>query len=212
MKLMIEFEKLPILGIIRGIKPPEVEPLVEAVVESGLKTIEITMNTDRAQSLIKSAVKAASGRLVIGAGTVLTKDDLNKALDSGARFIVSPVVIDGVLNYCLKKSIPVFPGAFSPAEVYRAWSLGAYMVKVFPAKFFGPDYFKELKGPFADVKLLACGGVNKNNLADFFSNGASAVSFGASIFRREWLSTKKFSLIRDSIKELISAYKQRRQR
>jgi len=198
-----EFEKLPVMGILCGAEPEEIEPLIEAVVSAGLRTMEITMNTAGAPKLIRLAVRAARGRLTIGAGTVLKGSDLRSALDGGATFIVLPTFVREVVEECLKEKIPVFPGALTPQEIHNAWRGGATMVKVFPAKFFGPEYFKEIKGPFQDIKLLACGGVTPGNIGSFFSCGASAVAFGGSIFKKEWLKNRRFSLISDSIKTLI---------
>jgi 2-dehydro-3-deoxyphosphogluconate aldolase/(4S)-4-hydroxy-2-oxoglutarate aldolase len=200
------FNELPILGILRGIGADAVETLTESIVSSGLKTVEITMNTDDAPYLIRKMAGAADNRFAIGAGTVLSMDDLRSALDAGASFIVLPVMISDVVEYCANHSIPVFPGAFTPQEIYTAWSAGATMVKVFPAKFFGPDYFREIRGPFGEIKLLACGGITSDSIGSFFSSGASAVAFGGSIFRKEWLHSRKFSLIEMAIKELISRY------
>ncbi len=204
-----EFKNLPIMGILRGVDPSIIGPLTEAVVLSGLGTIEVTMNTPSASVAIKEMVKAAKGRLVVGAGTVLSLDDLKLALDSGATFVVSPTVVDEVLEYCVKEKIPVFPGALTPGEISNAWGKGATMVKVFPAKVFGPDYFKEIKGPFADIELMACGGVNVDNIAEFFAYGASAVAFGASIFKKQWLLNKDFALIEQKIRKLIKAYNEK---
>lgn len=201
-----QFQQLPILGILRGIKIEDVDAIVEAVVFSGLKTIEIAMNTQDASVLICQMVKASDGRLTIGAGTVLTMDDLKAALDAGSSFIVLPTLQRDVVEYCVKHAVPVFPGAFTPQEIYDAWNAGAAMVKVFPAKFLGPSYIKEIKGPLNNVKLLACGGVNKDNIKEFFLSGASAVAFGAGIFRAEWIAEKKFSLIEEAIKSLIVGF------
>lgn len=201
------FKKLPIMGIARGIKTEDVAPLVDAVMAGGLETLEITMNTQNAQALITQTVEASGNRLMVGAGTVLNLDSLKIALDAGATFIVTPVVVDEVMEYCTKNVIPVFPGALTPGEIYRAWSLGATMVKVFPAKFFGPEYFNEIKGPFADIELLACGGVTSENLPSYFSNGADAVSFGGSILRKDWLANKEFGLITDGVRKLIGSFK-----
>ena len=201
-----DFRQLPILGILRGITEVDIEPLTESVIRSGLKTIEIAMNTPKATDLIAKMVQLAQGRLTVGAGTVLTTDQLQSAVDAGATFIVSPTVVDDVVGHCAKNNIAVFPGALTPTEIYRAWESGATMVKVFPAKLFGPDYFKEIKGPFDKIELLACGGVNPQNIESFFTAGASGVAFGASIFRREWIEEKKFSLIEDNIKSLIGSY------
>lgn len=200
------FRKKPVMGILRGIELDVVEPLVETVLDSGLETIEITMNTKDAPKLIRHAVKAAKKRLMIGAGTVLNKESLTQALDAGATFIVMPVLVTDCMEYCVKNYIPVFPGALSPHEIYNAWSKGATMVKVFPARFFGPDYFKEIKGPFNDIELLACSGVTPENLKSYFLNGASAVSFGASVFRSEWLVKKDFESIAGCIKEFLREF------
>jgi len=115
---------------------------------------------------------------------VLTLQDLESALGSGAGFIVLPVLVRAVVEYCVKNKIPVFPGALTPQEIYQAYASGATMVKVFPAKFFGPEYFREIKGPFNKIELLACGGVTPENLKNYFASGANAVTFGASVLRR----------------------------
>ncbi|NQT06573.1 MAG: bifunctional 4-hydroxy-2-oxoglutarate aldolase/2-dehydro-3-deoxy-phosphogluconate aldolase [Candidatus Omnitrophica bacterium] len=200
------FKRLPILGILRGVDKDVIDSLTEAMVSPGLKTVEITMNTKDAPDCIKSMVKAAKGRLTIGAGTVLTVDAMQEALDAGATFIVMPTLVPEVMEYCAKKSIPAFPGALTPQEIYNAWRAGAAMVKVFPSKFFGPSYIKEIKGPFQDIELLACGGVTPDNIKDHFSSGASAVAFGGSIFKKEWLDLGKFGNIEKSIRTLLTNY------
>jgi len=116
-----------------------------------------------------------------------------------------PVLIKDVTEYCVKNKIPVFPGALTPKEIYAAWRSGATMVKVFPAVFFGPEYFKEIKAPFNDIELLACSGVRPDNLEAYFSNGASAVSFGASVFKKEWLGFRDFKSIGKRIEEYLEA-------
>lgn len=202
-----EFKKLPIMGILRGIKEEDIDPLAEAVISSGLKTIEITMNTPDAAGLIRRMRKTASGQLTIGAGTVLNKNDAKSALDAGATFIVLPACIDEVVDFCVENRIPVFPGALTPTEIYHAARRGATMVKVFPAKFFGPGYLKEIKGPFNDISLLACGGVDEENIGTFFSHRADAVAFGASIFKPDLIARKDFSAIGAAVERLISAWR-----
>lgn len=201
------FKKLPILGILRCSGPAPIEELVETIVSSGLETIEITMNSDSAESLIKRAVRASKGRLMIGAGTVLGMDTLKAALDAGATFIVSPTLVEDVTEYCVKHAIAVFPGALTPQEIYNAWRKGATMVKVFPAAMFGPSYIKEIKAPFGDIELLACGGITPENIKTYFESGAGAVAFGGSIFKKSSLDKKEFKLIERSIKDLISSIK-----
>jgi 2-dehydro-3-deoxyphosphogluconate aldolase / (4S)-4-hydroxy-2-oxoglutarate aldolase len=202
-----EFERLPVMGILRGIDENMVEQLTECIVSSGLQTVEITMNTERATELIRKMVIKARGRLTIGAGTVLTVTQLEDAMKAGATFAVSPVIADDVTEYCFKNNIAVFPGALTPNEIYKAWNMGATMVKVFPAKAFGIGYFKEVKAPLNDIKLMATGGVTAENAHEFFLNGANAISFGASIFKPDWLKAGEYSKIEDAIKELIMGCK-----
>ncbi len=203
---VVKFKAKPILGILRGADKSNIAPLVETVISAGLGTLEITMNTPNAPELIKIAKKVSGERLTLGAGTVLNLKDLKLALASKASFIVMPVLVQEVAAYCVKRKIPVFPGALTPQEIYQAWDAGATMVKVFPAKFFGPEYFKEIKGPFDQIKLLACGGVTPENLKDYFNSGASAVTFGASVFRKEWLAAKDYKSIGQAVKCFITAW------
>jgi 2-dehydro-3-deoxyphosphogluconate aldolase/(4S)-4-hydroxy-2-oxoglutarate aldolase len=116
-----------------------------------------------------------------------------------------PAMQREVVAYCVNNNIPVFPGAFTPLEIHNAWTAGATMVKVFPSQFFGPAYFKALKGPFDKIKLMACGGVNQSTIKDYFSNGADAVAFGASIFKKELIAKKDFISIENNIKSFLSA-------
>ncbi len=196
------FEELPLLGIIRGAAPDDIEPLVEAAVRAGLRAIEITMNTSGAPGLISGAVDVSGGRIDVGAGTVLSVKDLDGAVKAGASFIVTPSIVADVADSCVREKIPFFPGAFTPKEVFDAWGAGACMVKLFPSGMFGPRYIKELKGPFDKIKIMAVGGVRPENISEYFSNGADAVAFGSSVFRKEWLEAKDFA----SIGKLMGEY------
>ncbi len=205
---LARFKQLPILGILRLSDPAPVEELVETIISSGLETIEIAMNSDSAARLIERAVETSKGRLMIGAGTVMNMDIMKAALDAGATFIVMPTLVEDVVRYCVKKSVPVFPGALTPQEIYNARRAGATMVKVFPcAVIGGPAYIKEVRAPFNDIELLACGGVRSENIKAYFTAGAAAVAFGGSIFRKELLDKGDFAVIERSIKELIQSAK-----
>lgn len=196
------------MGIVRGLELAQLEPLLETVITAGLETLEITMNTTGAAELITKACEFSKDRLMIGAGTVLNVDTLNSSLKAGASYIVMPMMEADVIAYCVENNIPVFPGALTPQEIYYAWLAGATMVKIFPTKAVGPDYFKEIKGPFNQVKLLACGGVSDANVKQFVDNGADAIAFGNEIFKPEWLEKKQYDLIGQKIKDLIQAYYQ----
>ncbi|MDP3792014.1 MAG: bifunctional 4-hydroxy-2-oxoglutarate aldolase/2-dehydro-3-deoxy-phosphogluconate aldolase [Candidatus Omnitrophota bacterium] len=204
------FKKKPVIGILRGIEPDVIEELTETVIFAGLGAIEITMNTNGAAALIAKMARCAKGRIAVGAGTVLKKDSLKSALDAGATFIVTPVMVEDVVKYCVRNKIPVFPGALAPSEIYNAWDAGATMVKVFPSSCFGAKYFKEIKGPFNEIELLACGGVTPENMNDYFANGAAAIAFGAGVFKKEWLAKKDFASIGAAVKRYVDGLKQKK--
>jgi 2-dehydro-3-deoxyphosphogluconate aldolase/(4S)-4-hydroxy-2-oxoglutarate aldolase len=201
------FRRLPLLGILRGIRGNDVSPLADVVAEGGLEAIEITMNTADAAVLIRRMVAASRDRFMVGAGTVLTVQQLEEAVNAGATFAVMPTLVADVVESCVTRGTPVFPGALTPLEIFNAWKAGATMVKVFPAGSFGPGYLREIKGPFADIELLACGGVTAHNMSSYFAAGASAVAFGASVFRPEWLQSGSYDRIRSEIKKLVDACK-----
>jgi len=176
---MNDFDALPIIGILRGFNASQTEQIIEAAIRGGLRNIEITMNTPDAAGQIR---RAARGNLNIGAGTVLTRATLDEALEAGAKFIVTPTVQTDIIAECVRQKIPVFPGAFSPTEVLRAWDLGAAMVKIFPAETLGPAYVRALKAPLPHVRLLPTGGVDLQTLPAFLKAGASGFGIGSPLF------------------------------
>jgi 2-dehydro-3-deoxyphosphogluconate aldolase/(4S)-4-hydroxy-2-oxoglutarate aldolase len=193
------------MAILRGITATAVDPLLEAIQAGGLETVEITMNTEGAAALIKKSVQRFGRKMMIGAGTVLNLDSLKSAIDAGATFVVLPVLVREVVSYCVQHKIPVFPGALAPQEIYDAWCAGATMVKVFPARLFGPEYFKEVKGPFRDIELMACSGVTPANLGDYFRNGASAVAIGSSVFSHNRIANGDYAAITRHLREYTNA-------
>lgn len=199
------FRRLPLLGIVRGIAADDVDPLTDLVIEAGLESIEVTMNTPAAPALIRRMAARAGDRLMVGAGTVLDTDMLRDARAAGASFIVMPCLIPSVVEECVTHGVPVFPGALTPHEIHQAHLAGATMVKVFPAGAFGPAYFEEIRGPFAAIELLACGGITSANMGDYFRCGASAVAFGGSVFRRDWLAARRYESVGAEVARLVAA-------
>ena len=199
-------KELPVIGILRGISKEQVEPVIDSIFRAGLKCVEITMNTPDADKLIVKMINLADDKFVVGAGTVINKSDLKKAIDAGAKFIVMPSIVEEVIEYCIINDIPVFPGALTPTEILKAWNMGATMVKVFPATVFGTGYFRDIKAPFRNIELMAVGGVSADNIREFFEMGASGAAFGASIFKKDWLENKEYDKIENGIKAIIKGY------
>lgn len=186
------FNKAPVVGIIRNVPLEDVKRILPIYREAGLTTVEITMNTPGATDMIRYALENEHYGLNIGAGTVCTKDDLDAALDAGAQFIVTPVLSKKVIKSCVKKGIPVFPGAFTPTEIFNAWSLGASMVKIYPATSLGPDYIKDLKAPMNQLKLLPTGGVSLENMNAFLKAGANGLGIGGQLFDKKLIQDKNW--------------------
>jgi 2-dehydro-3-deoxyphosphogluconate aldolase/(4S)-4-hydroxy-2-oxoglutarate aldolase len=202
---LTRFRKLPLMGILRGGDVSVVGELVATLMRAGLETLEITLNTKDAPAMIRRARDVAGDAIMIGAGTVLDRAGVIGALEVGASFIVSPVLVPEVMAECRNRGVPAFPGALTPQEIYAAARAGAAMVKVFPASVFGPSYFHEVRGPFEGVELLACGGVRPSNCADYFDAGAAAVAFGGSVFSLARFAARDYESIGCDVSALVSA-------
>lgn len=201
------FESIPVVGIMRNFTFDIIEKIVPFYQTSGLTTLEVTMNSEGASEIIKT-LSALYPALNIGAGTVCEMEELHAALEAGASFIVTPVLTEEIITFCVDNEIPVFPGAFTPTEVYKAWKLGATAVKVFPASQLGPRYLKELKAPLNKIKLLPTGGVSLENLEDFFKSGAMGAGMGSTLFDKEMISKKDFEGLHLHFKKIVSKVKE----
>jgi len=201
------FKEASILGIIRGASPGSVQGILDACISGGLKFVELTLNSERALPSIELASKEFSGRLCIGAGTVLSLSDTIQAVNAGAQFIVSPTLNVDVASYCGEKGLAYFPGALTPTEIEKSWNAGATMVKVFPASQMGPDYFKTVRGPFDKLLLMAVGGIKVSDATKYLQAGASAVAIGGSVFTPSRIKNKEFESIKSEISKFVSAVK-----
>lgn len=201
------FSKLPIVGIVRNLSFEVLEGILPVYAEAGLTTIEITMNTSGAADMIKFAIANYAGKLNIGAGTVCTEQDLDKALEAGAQFIVTPIINAAIIKKCVDKGIPIFPGAFTPTEVYNAWSLGAAMVKVFPTTLMGAGYIKDLKAPLNQIKLIPTGGVDLENIVSFKKAGADGYGIGSHLFNKELIKEKDWQGLKLYFEQFVNKLK-----
>jgi 2-dehydro-3-deoxyphosphogluconate aldolase/(4S)-4-hydroxy-2-oxoglutarate aldolase len=188
----VKFNSVPVVGIIRGVNPADFEMILRPFINAGLTTLEITLNTSQAGSLICMANDFFRGEVNIGAGTVRSLHDLDLALEYGASFIVTPVLNRAVVRKCVELKIPVFPGAFTPTEISEAFDEGATMIKVFPASSVGPEYIKNVKAPMPEIRLMPTGGVTIENLMAYKNAGADAYGMGSPLFRTDFISQKNW--------------------
>lgn len=197
------FQQMPVIGILRNIAPLHSEKIAELYFESGFTTLEITMNSPGAAATISSLSERFSDRLNIGAGTVCTLEDLEEAISAGASFIVTPVLSEDVIKAAVIKNIPIFPGAFTPSEIYKAWMLGASMVKVFPATVLGPEFIRDVLAPLPYLKLIPTGGVSIDNFNSFLKAGAAGVGVGSTLFPGNLIKEEKW----EKLSELFLRFK-----
>jgi 2-dehydro-3-deoxyphosphogluconate aldolase/(4S)-4-hydroxy-2-oxoglutarate aldolase len=197
------FLKVPIVGIIRNMPFDELTGILSVYAEAGLTTIEITMNTAGAEDMIRFVVENYAGKLNIGAGTVCTEQELENALNAGAQFIVTPVINEIIIKTCVAKGIPIFPGAFTPTEIYNAWSLGATMVKIFPNSVLGPGYIKDVKAPLNQIKLVPTGGVSLDNILDYKKAGADGYGMGSHLFDKKLIQEKDWDGLKTHFSEFV---------
>lgn len=202
-----KFSQLPVVGIIRGMCMEDVMDILPLYVNAGFTTIEFTLNTPDVISIIQAAQHEYNGRLNIGAGTVCDRNDLDKALKAGAQFIVAPIVNEEVMKECVELSIPVFPGAYTATEIYKAWSLGAEMVKVFPATSLGPAYIKDIKAPFNQIKLMPVGGIDLQNCLDFMKAGSDGLGVGSQLFNKKMIQDKNWTLLAEQFEAFANKVK-----
>jgi len=179
------FDKMPIVGIIRNLTVADINFVLPIYKQAGFTTIEITLNTPEALSVISSLALEYKGELNVGAGTVCTLDDLTDAVNAGANFIVTPIFKAEVVKKCVSMEVPIFPGAFSPTEIYEAWELGASMIKLYPASVVGPSYVSAVLAPLNKVKLMPTGGIHLSNMLAFMKAGATSLGIGSELFDKK---------------------------
>lgn len=199
------FAQSPVVGIVRHLTAAEVAQILPIFVDSGLTTIEITMNTPGAGAMIRDAVNRYPTQLNIGAGTVRTLADLDAALLAGAQFIVTPTLNIAVIKWCVAQNVPIFPGAFTPTEIEKAYNLRASMVKVYPAGVLGPDYIRDVKAPLSDIKLLPTGGIGLENLSAFMRAGADGVGMGSQLFDKSLIRGQDWARLGSHFRAVVSA-------
>ena len=189
------------IGIIPAIVLDRVEdaaPLAEALCKGGLPAAEVTYRTACAHDAM-IAMKKARPDLIVGAGTVLTKEQVDSAIDAGAEFIVAPGLNPEVVKYCQEKNVPVVPGLSTASEREQAWSLGLHTVKFFPAEAMGGiKTIKALCGPYETMTFLPTGGVNEKNMLDYLSFNKIFAVGGTWMVKADLIKNGQF----DKIEEL----------
>ncbi|MEV6772945.1 bifunctional 4-hydroxy-2-oxoglutarate aldolase/2-dehydro-3-deoxy-phosphogluconate aldolase [Nocardia sp. NPDC051030] len=166
----------PVIAILRAATAARFAEVTAVLHETGITTVEFTLNTPGALDAIRECAGAAHP---VGAGTVLTARDAGRAIDAGAAYLITPVVVTEVIEEGRRSGVPVICGAFTLTEIHTAWTAGAAMVKVFPASVGGPGYIKSILAPLPDIPLVPTGGVGITDAKAYLDAGATALGIGS---------------------------------
>ncbi len=201
-------------GIVAVVRSPDSEKLVEAaraLADGGVTVVEITMSVPDALGVVRRVRHALGDRVLLGAGTILDAETGRAALLAGAEYLVAPTLNLDVIRLCRRYDKLVMPGAFTPTEILTAWEAGADIVKVFPAEVVGPAFFKALRGPLPQVRLMPTGGVDLTTAAAFLKAGACCLGVGGQLVEPRAVAEGNFDRLRDLARQYVTVVKQARQ-
>src|SRR5579885_2041147 len=200
-----------IVAVVRAPDPAGLVEVVRALADGGVTVAEVTFTVPGAAEVIRAAKRELGDRVLLGAGTVLDPETARVALLAGAEFVVAPTVNPDVIRLCRRYDKVVMPGAFTPTEILTAWEAGADIVKVFPAEVVGPAFFKALRGPLPQVRLMPTGGVDLTTAAAFLKAGACCLGVGGQLVEPRAVAEADFDRIRDLARQYRDIVKQVRQ-
>jgi 2-dehydro-3-deoxyphosphogluconate aldolase / (4S)-4-hydroxy-2-oxoglutarate aldolase len=193
-------------GVVAVVRSPNSGQLVEvcrALADGGVTVVEITMTVPDALDVVRAVRRALGDRVLLGAGTILDPETARAALLAGAEYLVAPTVNLDVIQMCQRYDKLVMPGAFTPTEILAAWEAGADIVKVFPADVLGPAFFKAVRGPLPQVRLMPTGGVDLTTAADFLKAGACCLGVGSQLVEPKAVAAGNFDRIRDLARQYV---------
>ena len=194
-----------IIAVVRAKRAEQVIPLAEALIAGGVIAVEITMTTPDAIACIREATQKLGQRALIGVGTVIDSDTCRAAIAAGAQFVVSPVCRTELVRIAQEAKRAVMLGAYTPTEAQLAYEAGADFVKLFPADALGPGYIKALRAPLPHLRIVPTGGVDVNNIAQFFKVGCAAVGVGSSLISQQILEKDDWPQLTRRAAEFVEA-------
>lgn len=198
--------KAKVTAIVRGIPADKLRRTADALYAGGVRTIEVTFDTPGAADMIRLLKAEYSDKMLVGAGTVLDTETCRTAILAGADFVLAPTLNTAVITMCNRYARVAVPGVMTPTEILTAIEAGADIVKVFPAGTLGSGYIKDVKGgPLKQANIMAVGGVNLDNCADFFRAGAACVGIGSSLVSKALIDADDYEAITARAKAFVQA-------
>ena len=167
-----------LIVVARAERAEDYAPVLDVLIDAGIRSVELTLTTPGTFDHLPELLRRYDGALDLGVGTVTNADDLARAVDAGARYLVTPITSAAFVTQATAADVPIVPGGLTPTELFASWSAGASAVKIFPAGQVGPSYLKDLRGPFPDIVAVPSGGVDLAGAEAWLAAGAAAVSVG----------------------------------
>jgi 2-dehydro-3-deoxyphosphogluconate aldolase/(4S)-4-hydroxy-2-oxoglutarate aldolase len=185
-----------LVAVVRAADPTNLVDVIRSLADGGVTVAEVTFTVPDAVEVIRAAKKQLGDQVLLGAGTVLDAETARAALLAGAEFVVSPTLDCDVIKLCRRYDKLVFPGAFTPTEVLAAWEAGADVVKVFPADVLGPAFFKAMRGPLPQIRLMPTGGVDLNTASEYLRAGACCLGVGSQLVDPKAVARQDYEYLR----------------
>ncbi|MCF8565844.1 bifunctional 4-hydroxy-2-oxoglutarate aldolase/2-dehydro-3-deoxy-phosphogluconate aldolase [Alicyclobacillus tolerans] len=192
-----------LIAILRKVPQAELLPAAEAAIAGGVEAIEITMETTGALEAIAELSSKYQGKVLVGAGTVMSKEDLHRAVEAGATFLLSPHLDVDLVQEAYKLDRVMVPGILTPTEVVLARRAGASVLKLFPAGALGTGYLKDMLGPFSGHSFVPTGGITPDNAAEFIRAGAVAVGMGSALVPKDLIANREFAALTQRVAETV---------
>ncbi|MEG0450855.1 MAG: bifunctional 4-hydroxy-2-oxoglutarate aldolase/2-dehydro-3-deoxy-phosphogluconate aldolase [Lysinibacillus sp.] len=190
--LLEKIKKDKIVAIFRHVTIEALLKQADLLLENDINILEITLNSEGALEVIYELKRRFSKDICIGAGTVMSEEDVVSAKDAGAAFIISPHMDVDVIKKTKELELLSISGAITPTEIFTAHKNGADMIKIFPASSLGVNYVKSLKGPFPSIPFMATGGIDEHNAKDYINSGYDAIGMGSSLTSAKIESVEEF--------------------
>jgi len=202
-KILEEIIKRKAVAVLRVKEAGKLKKIIEAINNGGISVAEITMTVPGAVQLIEKINKELDENIIIGVGSVLNSFDTEKAINAGAKFVVSPVFKKEIIDTAHKHNVPVMPGCFTPTEIQTAYEYGADVVKVFPADVVGMEFFKAVLAPLPHLRLMPTGGVSLTNAGEWIKAGACAVGIGSALLDKKAIEEENYSKLTENAKIIM---------
>jgi 2-dehydro-3-deoxyphosphogluconate aldolase/(4S)-4-hydroxy-2-oxoglutarate aldolase len=199
-----------VVAVIRAKSKDQLIDITSALIEGGVPSIEVTMSTPKAIAGIEQLADKFGDKAIVGVGTCIDAATARDAIAAGAQFVVSPITDPEIIATTIRYGKISIPGAFTPTEIVRAWTLGGDVIKVFPATALGPQYFKDILAPLPQLKLTPTGGVDQKTTGAWIKAGAVCVGAGSALVSKDALAKNDWSAVTAAAKQFVDAVKQAR--